>query len=112
MSQQLERGCLTAVSSCRSPPVLGCCRVLHCLQSYFLNELAVDILSARSLLLLELLAAVVMQQEGSERQPGDVTASAELPGEGVVVVVVGVRVVMPAPRAVRAPTSDLIKPPC
>lgn len=57
--------------------------MLHCLQSYFLSELALDILSSRSLVLLELLAAVVMQQEGSERQPGDVTASAEPPGQGV-----------------------------
>lgn len=48
----------------------------------FLRELAVGFLSPRSLVLLELLAAVVMQQEGSERQPGDVTASAEPPGEG------------------------------
>lgn len=46
------------------------------IQLVFMNELAVDILSPRSLVLLELLTAVVMQQEGTERQPGDVTASA------------------------------------
>lgn len=53
------------------------------LRSYLINELAEATLSPRSLVLLELLAAVVMQQEGSERQAGDVTASAETPsGEG------------------------------
>lgn len=49
-------------------------------RSYFVNELAAeypDPVPPRSLVLLELLTAVVMQQEGSERQPADVTASAE-----------------------------------
>lgn len=62
-----------------------------------------DILSSRSLELLELLAAVVMQQEESERRPGDVTASAEPPGEEAGW---GLRGCQGAPRVGGSPASD------